>query len=64
MVDADANIVDEISWTSKHSVGALTDRLEELQSGTLSPEAKTLAERFPDARPDSCLLYTSDAADE
>ena len=53
MVDADANIVDEISWTSKHSVGALTDRLEELQSGTLSPEAKTLAERFPDARPDS-----------
>ena len=61
MVDADANIVDEISWTSKHSVGALTDRLEELQSGTLSPEAKTLAERFPDARTDSMAALSDPA---
>ena len=53
MVDDNANIIDEISWSSKRSIAALTDRLEGLQSGTLSPEAKTLAERFPDAHPDS-----------
>ena len=53
MVDDDTNIVDEILWSSKRSVGALTDRLEQLQSGALSPEARTLAERFPDALPDS-----------
>ena len=53
MVDANANIIDELSWSSKRSIAALTDRLEGLQSGTLSPEAKTLAERFPDAHPDS-----------
>ena len=51
-VDEDANIVDEIVWTSKRSLGALVDRLGELQSGGLSPEARTLAERFPDAQSD------------
>ena len=53
MVDDDTNIVDEILWSSKRSVGALTDRLEQLQSGALTPEARTLADRFPDALPDS-----------
>ena len=53
MVDDDTNIVDEILWSSKRSVGALADRLEQLQSGALSPEARTLADRFPDALPDS-----------
>tara|TARA_Y100001934_G_scaffold222906_1_gene266180 strand:- start:44 stop:1024 length:981 start_codon:yes stop_codon:yes gene_type:complete len=53
VVDDDTNIVDEILWSSKRSVGALTDRLEQLQSGALSPEARTLADRFPDALPDS-----------
>jgi len=53
VVDEDTNIVDEITWSPKRSVGALTDRLEELQSGALSPEARTLADRFPDAQPDS-----------
>ncbi len=53
MVDDDTNIVDEILWSSKRSVGALTNRLEKLQSGALSPEARTLADRFPDALPDS-----------
>tara|TARA_B100000686_G_scaffold218917_1_gene225963 strand:+ start:5134 stop:6114 length:981 start_codon:yes stop_codon:yes gene_type:complete len=53
VVDVNANIVDEITWSSKRSIRALTNRLEELQSGALSPEAKTLAERFPNAQPDS-----------
>ena len=51
-VDEDANIVDEIVWAPKRSLRALADRLWELQSGGLSPEAKTLAERFPDAQSD------------
>ena len=36
MVDDNANIVDEILWTSKRSVGALTDRLDDLQLGTMT----------------------------
>ena len=52
MVDENANIVDEIVWSSKRSVGALADRLWGLQSGGLSPEARTLADRFPDAQAD------------
>jgi len=53
VLDDDANIVDEIAWSSKRSVRALTNRLAELQSGALSPEAKTLVDRFPNAQPDS-----------
>ena len=60
MVDENANIVDEIVWSSKRSVGALADRLWELQSGGLSPEARTLADRFPDAQSDG-LAVVSDS---
>ena len=60
MVDENANIVDEIVWSSKRSVGALADRLGELQSGGLSPEARTLADRFPDAQSDG-LAAVSDS---
>ena len=60
MVDENANIVDEIVWSSKRSVGALADRLWELQSGGLSPEARTLADRFPDAQSDG-LAAVSDS---
>ena len=59
MVDDNANIVDEIVWSSKRSAGALADRLWELQSGGLSPEARTLADRFPDAQSDG-LAAVSD----
>ena len=60
MVDENANIVDEIVWSSKRSVGALADRLWELQSGGLSPEARTLVDRFPDAQSDG-LAAVSDS---
>ncbi|MAQ56594.1 MAG: hypothetical protein CMA47_00025 [Euryarchaeota archaeon] len=60
VVDENANIVDEIVWSSKRSVGALADRLWELQSGGLSPEARTLADRFPDAQSDG-LAAVSDS---
>ena len=58
MVDDDGNVVDEIVWTSKRSPGALADRLWDLQSGLLSPEARTLADRFPDAQPDGMAALT------
>jgi len=58
VVDDDGNVVDEIVWTSKRSPGALADRLWDLQSGLLSPEARTLADRFPDAQPDGMAALT------
>ena len=58
MLDDDGNVVDEIVWTSKRSPGALADRLWDLQSGSLSPEARTLADRFPDAQPDGMAALT------
>jgi len=58
VLDDDGNIVDEIVWTSKRSPGALADRLWDLQSGLLSPEARTLSDRFPDAQPDGMAVLT------
>ena len=49
VIDSDGNVVDEVVWSGKRSIGALADRLAELQSGRLSPEARVLAERFSEA---------------
>jgi len=52
VIDSDGNVIDELVWSGKRSVGALADRLAELQSGRLSPEARVLAERFSEAEAD------------
>ena len=52
VIDSDGNVVDEVVWSGKRSIGALADRLAELQSGRLSPEARALAERFSEAETD------------
>ena len=52
VIDSDGNVVDEVVWSGKRSIGALADRLAELQSGRLSPEARVLAERFSEAEAD------------
>ena len=52
VIDSDGNVVDEVVWSGKRSIGALADRLAELQSGRLSPEARVLAERFSEAETD------------
>ena len=53
VIDSDGNVIDElVGWSGKRSVGALADRLAELQSGRLSPEARVLAERFSEAEAD------------
>ena len=52
VIDSDGNVIDELVWSGKRSVGALADRLAELQSGRLSPEARVLAERFSEGGAD------------
>ena len=52
VVDSDGEVFDELGWSPKRSVRALADRLSDLQSGRLSPEARALSKRFPDAEAD------------
>ena len=49
VVDAEGNVLDQVNWTASSSVNALVERLSVLQSGRLSPEARVLANRFPEA---------------
>ena len=48
-IDSDGTVADEVPWSSKRSARALADRLHDLQSGRMSPEARALSERFPGA---------------
>ena len=41
--------MDQVNWSASSSVNALVERLSDLQSGRLSPEAEVLANRFPEA---------------
>ena len=50
--DSDGEVFDEVGWSPKRSVRALADRLSDLQSGWMSPEARALSKRFPDAETD------------
>jgi len=52
VVDSDSQVIDELNWSPKRSARALADRLYDLQSGRMSPEARTLSKRFPDAEAD------------
>ena len=49
VIDSDGLVVDEMAWSSKRSARALADRLHDLQSGRMSPEARVLSKRFPEA---------------
>ena len=51
VVDKDGNVLDQLEWTSSHSANSLVERLSDLQSGRLTPEARILRDRFPDAVP-------------
>ena len=53
VIDADSNIVDELIWISSRSSKSVASRLEDLQKGRLSPEARILCSRFSDAIPDA-----------
>ena len=52
VIDSAGQAIDESVWSPKRSARALADRLSDLQSGRMSPEARTLSKRFPDAEVD------------
>ncbi|MED5158989.1 MAG: hypothetical protein VYD62_02100, partial [Candidatus Thermoplasmatota archaeon] len=52
-INSEATVVDEVAWSSKRSARSLADRLHDLQSGRMSPEARALSERFPEAVADT-----------
>ena len=51
VIDADNQIIDELYW-NRISTKNLVNRLSDLQSGRLTPEAHTLKERFPESEID------------
>jgi hypothetical protein len=53
VIDSDGEVVDELDWSSRRSARALADRLSDLQSGRMSPEARSLSKRFLDAEADA-----------
>ena len=53
VIDQQGLVLDQADWGPKRSPRALAARLSDLQSGRMSPEARTLKERFPDAAPNS-----------
>ena len=53
VIDDNGVIHDEVAWSGKRSAVAVAGRLWDLQRGRLSPEARTLSKRFPDAQIDA-----------
>ena len=58
VVDDEDQIIDELYW-NRVSIKNLVDRLSDLQSGRISPEARILMKRFPDAEKDSLGVRVS-----
>ena len=51
VVDQQGSVLDQMDWGPSRSPAALATRLSDLQSGRMSPEARALRDRFPDAEP-------------
>ena len=49
VVDQHGSVLDQMDWGPSRSPAALATRLADLQSGRMSPEARALKDRFPDA---------------
>ena len=58
VVNEDNEILDELYW-SRISTKSLVNRLSDLQSGRLTPEARSLKDRFPDAVNDPLGVLSS-----
>ncbi len=55
--DSEGQCLDESTWGGNKSIHAISNRLSLLSKGRMTPEAKTLAERFPNAEhrsPNEC----------
>ena len=48
--DAEHRVVDECIWSGERLTSAVVERLTLLMNGRMTSEARTLAERFPDAK--------------
>ena len=57
--DDDERIIDECIWDGVQSTSALVERLSLLMDGRMTPEARTLADRFPDAKTSQPLSFDS-----
>ena len=51
VVDAEAVIIDESVWDGVRSSGSVADRIEMVRRNRMTPEARDLSERFPEATP-------------
>ena len=49
VIDSKENVMDELYWDSRPKASSLARRLNFIQAGKYTPEASTLASRFPDA---------------
>ena len=49
VVDKEGEVLDEMEWGPARSPSSLATRLGDLQSGRMSPEARALSARFPEA---------------
>ena len=57
--DDDGRIIDECIWGGVQSTSALVERLSLLMEGRMTPEARTLADRFPDAQTSPPVSFAS-----
>ena len=48
--DTDGEVFDECIWDENRSIDSLVERLTLLMEGRMTSEARTLAERFPEAK--------------
>ena len=53
VVDAEGVIIDESVWDGIRSSGLVADRIEMVRKKRMTPEARDLSERFPEAEPSS-----------
>ena len=51
VVDAEEVIIDESVWDGVRSSGSVADRIEVVRRNRMTPEARDLSERFPEATP-------------
>ena len=49
VVDAEGVIIDESVWDGIRSSGLVADRIEMVRKNRMTPEARDLSERFPEA---------------
>ena len=60
VIDEHDNVLDELNWDGKRTIRSISKRLQMIQSGRMTPEVRTLLERFPEANPDPLGAISDD----